>query len=67
MKESPEIKPLKGFEDLCFGASKEEAEGLFVKPQETQNLTEDILSGHSLVCHYWDFGFSLFFNSKKNP
>jgi len=31
-----------------------------------QTLTDDILNTSSLVYHYWDLGFSLFFDNNKN-
>ncbi len=62
----PEIKLLKGFCTLAFGSNKESAELAFGKPEEIQNLTDDILNNNSLVYHYWDLGFSLFFDTNKN-
>ena len=67
MNELPEIKLLHGFCAMPFGAGKERATELFGKPDEIQNLKEDLLNSHSLVYHYWDFGFSLFFNSGDQP
>jgi hypothetical protein len=66
MFEKPEIKLLKGFCALPFGASKENATLIFGEPEEIQNLSDDILNNHSLVYHYWDYGFSLFFDMNKN-
>ncbi len=61
-----EIKLLKGFSNLNFGASKESAQITFGEPQEIQVLNDDILSNNTLVYHYWDLGFSLFFDMNKN-
>jgi len=61
-----EIKLLKGFSSLNFGASKESAQITFGEPQEIQVLNDDILSNNTLVYHYWDLGFSLFFDMNKN-
>lgn len=59
----PEIDLLKGFCGLPFGASKEEAIRAFGEPEEIQNLSDNILNNNSLVFHYWDLGFSLFFST----
>ncbi|MCC6370301.1 MAG: hypothetical protein IT236_04775 [Bacteroidia bacterium] len=66
MPNHPEIKLLKGFSSLAFGASKENAVLLFGEPEETQNIDDEILNNHSLVYHYWDQGYSLFFDLNKN-
>jgi hypothetical protein len=66
MHEKPEIKLLSGFCTLEFGASKEEAKLIFGEPEEVQNLSDDILNNTSLVYHYWNEGYSLFFNTNKN-
>lgn len=63
MSLQPEINLLKGFCNLPFGASKEEALMLFGEPEEIQNLSDNILNNNSLVFHYWDQGFSLFFST----
>lgn len=65
MFEPPEIRLLKGFCSLSFGESKEEVINTFGEPEEIQNLTDDILNNNSLVYHYWDRGFSLFFDTNK--
>ena len=66
MFDTPEIKLLAGFCSLPFGADKENAIHLFGQPEEIQNLNDDILNNSSLVFHYWDKGFSLFFDENKN-
>jgi hypothetical protein len=66
MFDKPEIKLLTGFCALPFGANKENAVLMFGEPEEIQNLTDDILDNSSLVYHYWDNGFSLFFDTNKN-
>lgn len=66
MFDVPEIKLLKGFCTLPFGANKENAALVFGQPQEIQNLTDDILNNNSLVYHYWDQGYSLFFDADNN-
>jgi len=55
-----------GFCSLPFGAGIEQAVLAFGEPEEVQNLTDDILNNNSLVYHYWDNGFSLFFDTNKN-
>jgi hypothetical protein len=66
MFEKPEINLLKGFCTLSFGTSKENAVLTFGEPEEVQNLTDDILNNNSLVYHYWNHGYSLFFDTNKN-
>lgn len=63
MSARPMIDLLKGFNNLPFGASKEEAVKVFGEPEEIQNLSDNILNNNSLVYHYWDQGFSLFFST----
>ena len=65
MFEKPEIKLLKGFCSLSFGESKENVIKAFGEPEEIQNLIDDILNNNSLVFHYWNNGFSLFFDTNK--
>lgn len=62
----PEIKLLKGFCNLNFGESLADAEKLFGAPNESENLEDDILNASTCVLHYWDSGFSLFFDNHKN-
>ena len=66
MFETPEIRLLKGFCALNFGVSKPDAVQLFGEPEEIQTLADEILSTNSLVYHYWNHGFSLFFETHKN-
>ncbi len=63
MFEKPEIMLLKGFCGVLFGESKENIVKIFGEPEEIQNLTDDILNNNSLVYHYWEYGFSLFFDT----
>jgi hypothetical protein len=56
-----EIKPRKGLNDLVFGTSTEHAEKCFGKPEETEKL-DDTGDSCSLVWHFWEKGFSLFFD-----
>lgn len=62
----PEIKLLRGFCSLKFGQSVADAEQLFGLPEESENLDDKILNASSFVMHYWEKGFSLFFDNNKN-
>ena len=66
MSFSPEIKLLRGFCNLNFGQFVTDAELLFGVPEESVVLEDDILNASSYVMHYWDQGFSLFFDNHKN-
>jgi hypothetical protein len=61
----PQINLLKGFSDFNFGQTIAEAESIFGKPEESQVLDDDILETSCTVLHYWDLGFSLFFDNKN--
>lgn len=52
---------LKGLGDLKFGETQKRALSLFGEPDEQEDLFDELLNEKSLVCHYWDKGFSLFF------
>jgi hypothetical protein len=62
----PEIKLLKGFCSVSFGESTEKIRKVFGEPEEIQQLNDEVLNTSSLVYHYWDQGFSLFFDSLKS-
>ena len=66
MFENPEIDLLTSFCGLPFGSSKDEAVEVFGQPEEVQNLTDDILNNNSMVYHYWNEGYSLFFDTNKD-
>lgn len=66
MFEKPEINLLKGFCTLSFGTNKDKAVEVFGQPEEIQNLTDDILNNNSMVYHYWNEGYSLFFDTNKD-
>jgi len=59
-----EIKPVLGLSDLLFGASMLDAEKVFGKAEESEFL-DDIEDCESTVWHYWEKGFSLFFDEKS--
>ncbi len=56
---------LKGLSELKFGETKKRAISLFGEPDETEDLFDELLNEKSIVCHYWDKGFSLFFKDDK--
>ncbi len=66
MFEVPEIKLLKGLCTLDFGASIQDVKKVLGEPQEIQNLSDDILNTSSIAYHYWDDGYSLFFDVLNN-
>ena len=63
---TPQINLLKGFCTLNFGVSAVDAELVFGKPEEIQVLDDNILETSCTVYHYWDSGFSLFFDNKNS-
>ena len=65
MNFAPQINLLKGFCTLSFGVSAVDAELVFGKPEEIQVLDDHILETSCTVYHYWDSGFSLFFDNKN--
>lgn len=60
-----QINLLKGYSNFNFGKSAAEAELFFGKPDEVQVLNDEILEASSTVLHYWEKGFSLFFDNKN--
>ena len=62
---TPQINLLKGFCTLNFGVSAVDAELVFGKPEEIQVLDDPILETSCTVFHYWESGFSLFFDNKN--
>lgn len=62
---TPQINLLKGFCTLNFGVSSVDAELVFGKPEEMQVLDDPILETSCTVYHYWESGFSLFFDNKN--
>lgn len=63
---SPEIKLLKGFCNVNFGEPLENVKKIFGEPEEIQELEDSILNTATVVYHYWDQGFSLFFDKHRN-
>jgi hypothetical protein len=66
MFKTPEIHLLKGFCTVDFGAAIDTVTQTFGEPQEIQTLKEDLLGNNSVVYHYWDHGYSLFFDVNNN-
>jgi len=66
MELTPEIKLLKGFCSVNFGETIETIVKIFGEPEEIQTLEDEILKTSSTVYHYWDQGFSLFFDNTRN-
>lgn len=60
-----EIKPSIGLSQLHFGQSCNHAETIFGKPDDIE-IIDDIEDATSLVWHYWEKGFSLFFDELNN-
>ncbi len=65
MEIAPQIHLLKGFGSLMFWTLISEAEIIYGKPEEIQVLEDPILETACTVYHYWDLGFSLFFDNKN--
>ena len=61
----PEIRLLHSFCGLPFGSTKAEAVELFGMPEEVQHLEDDVLNNSTLVYHYWNEGYSLFFDNHR--
>lgn len=59
-----DIKPGIGLSSLSFGSSMEDAEILFGKPEDTQ-LIDDLEEFQTTVWHYWENGFTLFFDEQN--
>src|SRR5438128_842217 len=65
MASSFEIKPGIGFCTLLFGTAMADAEKAFGKPKDIQ-LIDDIEEFKTIVWHYWENGFTLFFDEQNN-
>lgn len=57
---------LKGLGSLNFGEPRSKAIEVFGEPDECEELFDELLNEKSIVCHYWEKGFSLFFKDDKN-
>ena len=61
-----EILPLVGLPDLKFGDTTEQAEYIFGKPEETDELEDEDGPG-TIVYSYWDIGINMFFRKAEKP
>jgi hypothetical protein len=61
-----EIKPLEGFGELEFGATKDEVFEYLGKPDEDEVFTDEE-EGDTLVCHFWGKAVSAFFENLTDP
>lgn len=59
------IEPCKGLSKLKFGCSTEDAKKYFGEPEDI-DVMDDLEDAKSTVWHYWDQGFSLFFDHNNN-
>lgn len=66
MKEILEIKPLKGFGDLMFGATQKEVEQVLGPPQETETIDVEEEIHEVVVWSYWDKGHAVYFEKELN-
>lgn len=64
MKENLIIKPLVGFGDLKFGASKNEIKAVFGEPQEVETIEGDEDFSEVEVWSYWDQGHTVYFENE---
>ncbi|MBW6497742.1 MAG: hypothetical protein K0B09_05090 [Bacteroidales bacterium] len=64
MKQDLFIKPLVGFGDLKFGATKKEVEALFGEPQEVETIEGDEDFMEVEVWSYWDKGHVVYFEKE---
>ncbi len=61
-----EIKPLEGFGELEFGATKDEVFEYLGKPEEDEVFADEE-EGDTLVCHFWGKAVSAFFENLTDP
>jgi hypothetical protein len=59
-----EIKPCIGLSNIPFGASMNDIEKILGKAEESEVL-DDLDDCSSVVWHYWDQGFSIFFDENN--
>ena len=65
-KNEMEIKIKEGFGDIKFGMSPEEIFSILGEPQEVENLEIDD-DNTTIITHYFDKEFSLFFANSRKP
>ncbi len=66
MNKNLEIKPMKGFGDLKFGADQATVEAYFGPPQETESLDIEGEIHEVEVWSYWEQGHSVYFEKELN-
>lgn len=66
MNKNLEIKPMVGFGDLTFGATKADVEAYFGPPQETETLDVEDEINEVEVWSYWEQGHSVYFEKMDN-
>ncbi len=66
MKELKDIKPMQGFGDLKFGASRDEVLELLGEPAEKETIDVEGEIHEVEVWSYWDDGHSLYFEKDLN-
>ncbi|MDF2438671.1 MAG: hypothetical protein K0Q95_3047 [Bacteroidota bacterium] len=59
-----EIKPCIGLSGIPFGSSMADIEKILGQPEETEIL-DDMEDCQSTVWHFWNYGFSLFFDENS--
>ncbi len=62
-----EIQPKVGTNNIKFGTQIEKVLKKIGNPDETTNLDNDDDDDDTVVCNYWDKGYSLFFEGDDNP
>ncbi len=62
-----EIHPKVGTDNLKFGTQIEKVIKLIGTPDETTNLDNDDDDVNTVVCNYWEKGYTLFFEGEDNP
>jgi len=62
-----DILPKVGADIIKFGMEIEKVLSIIGTPDETTNLDNDDDSVNTVVCNYWEKGYSLFFEGDDNP
>ena len=57
--------PLVGINTLKFGCSPTEVIQYFGKPEEIEELRDELLNDDAIVYHYWEMGLSVFFSVRE--
>ena len=62
-----EILPRIGSDNIKFGVHIEKVLVLVGSPDETTKLDNEDDDAQTVVCNYWEMGYSLFFEGEDNP